>query len=110
MPAKSIELSFPGGGLNKAMPFKQQVPYTSPSLVNVRPTDLFLGRARGGSRPGTEKAYAALLESGASVQMLSSVTYITAAGVVTTVGVAIAGGRLYYQNGSNLSVVSTSRT
>mgnify|MGYP001614259875 CR=1 FL=1 len=101
MPAKLLELHFPLGGLNKAASFQKQPPYTSPSLNNVRPTDTFLGRNRGGSRPGITKTFAAELGSGNPVRLLATVTYVPTGLSLTTIGLASANGTFYKESSGN---------
>lgn len=71
-----VRLEFPLGGLNRRFGYRNQPPYTTPDALNVRPFDTLAGRARGGSRPGLQKAYYEELGSGAAVRMLSSVSYV----------------------------------
>ena len=55
---KKKPLLFPFGGLHKGNAYQHQPPYTTPDCQNVWPVDVLQNRARGGSRPGLEKAYA----------------------------------------------------
>lgn len=49
---KDLHILFPLGGLNRKGSYRQQAPFTSPDLMNVRPQGVLEGRDRGGSRPG----------------------------------------------------------
>lgn len=59
-----IELAFPVGGVDRALAFQNQRPFTTPDALNVRPRGTIEGRDRGGSRPGLNKSY--VLQLGAS--------------------------------------------
>lgn len=109
MPAKILELHFPLGGLNKAASFQKQPPYTSPSLSNVRPSETFTGRDRGGSRPGISKSLAAQLGGGNPVRSLSAVTWISS-GVPVLQGMAVANGVLSRETGGNWAAVGGALT
>lgn len=52
MEKQKIDLQFPVGGVVRAAPYRNQDPQTTVEAVNVRPYEVFEGRARGGSRPG----------------------------------------------------------
>lgn len=104
MPAKQINLQFPLGGLHKAIGLQRQPPFTSPALSNVRPSDTYQGRDRGGSRPGLTKSLAAQLGSGNPVRSLSSVRWISS-GAPATQGMAIANGLLYREYSNNWAAV-----
>lgn len=106
--AKTVELHFPSGGLNKALSYQQQAPYTSPSLMNVRTRDPFSGRERGGSRPGLARVNDSFL--GDSVRLLSSVTYIPSGGVLTTIPVASATGDFFIETGGVFVSIGSSLT
>ncbi|MHC4176278.1 MAG: hypothetical protein ACYSWU_02160, partial [Planctomycetota bacterium] len=58
MPARTLELEFPLGGLDRKLAYQKQRPYTTPSVQNVRPEGTLEGRVRGGSRPGMVKTFA----------------------------------------------------
>jgi len=51
-------LRFPIKGLHRGFVTEVQPELTSPDLNNVRPFDVLDQRARGGQRPGLDKAYA----------------------------------------------------
>ncbi len=55
---KKKPLLFPFGGLYVGIAYQHQPPYHTLGCQNVWPVDVFQNRARGGSRPGLEKAYA----------------------------------------------------
>mgnify|MGYP007100044528 CR=1 FL=1 len=103
MPPKLIDLRFPTAGLNRRLAYKQQAPFTSPCMLNVRPSDTLLGRDRGGSRPGLAKSLALDLE--AEFQYLGSVTWISA-GVPVTQMMAIVEGQLYREFSGDWEEVS----
>ena len=109
MPAKILEIRFPIAGLNKRLAYKQQPPFTSPSMMNVRPSDTFLGRDRGGSRPGLAKSLALQLGSGNPVRSLSAVTWISS-GAPLTQAMAVANGAIYRETAGNWSAVGGSLT
>lgn len=66
---KLIDIKFPLGGLNRRGAHRQQPPYTSRNLLNVRPKGNLQGRERGGSRPGLIESHFDNL--GAAVRLLS---------------------------------------
>lgn len=74
-------LLFPAGGLNRSTAYQSQPPYTCSDALNVRSSDVFLGRGRGGSRPGLIKSHATQLGSGNPVRMLGTVTYLVSDGL-----------------------------
>ena len=49
---KRLRIQFPLGGLDRKRSYRQQAPYTSADLQNVRPGGTIENRERGGSRPG----------------------------------------------------------
>lgn len=49
---RKMRIGFPLGGLDRRQSFRQQRPYTSQKLGNVRPVGTIENRERGGSRPG----------------------------------------------------------
>lgn len=110
MPSKIVELQFPLKGLSKDAAFQRQAPYSSPSLNNVRPSDTYVSRARGGSRPGLAKWYAAQLGSGNPVRLLSEVTYATTAVPPVTIGLASANGVFYKESSGNWASIGGSLT
>lgn len=52
------QLPFPLRGLHRSFAYVAQPPTTSPNALNVRPDGNIEQRARGGSRPGLQRAYA----------------------------------------------------
>ncbi len=70
---KRVNLVWPAGGLNKRLSLQTQPPFTSPSLLNVRPREVIEGRYRGGSRPGLGRYIDSTVGSANAVNMLSSV-------------------------------------
>jgi hypothetical protein len=82
MGAKRINIGFPLGGFNAAGAYRQQPPYTSRDLMNVRPRDVFERRMRGGSRPGLVAAITGQqeLNGGEPIRLLSEVSWAEAHG------------------------------
>ena len=93
-----VELHFPVGGLNRAVAFQNQPPYTTPYCQNVRPYDQIFGRVRGGSRPGLVLAYAEQLGGGGGTapQLLGSASVLPNTGIATNRLVAVVDGMFYY--------------
>lgn len=54
---RRVDVQFPLGGLNRRGAYRQQAPYTSTDLLNVRPRGTSEGRERGGSRPGLVESH-----------------------------------------------------
>jgi len=50
-----MKLKFPLAGLFKGGKTDEQLPTTSPKLLNVRPADTLDNRLRGGQRPALDK-------------------------------------------------------
>ena len=69
---RQIGIQFPLAGLNRQGSYRQQPPYSSTSLLNVRPIGTLEGRERGGSRPGLVESHIDNL--GDSVRLLKSMT------------------------------------
>jgi len=77
MPKKRvIDLRFPVAGYNQRFAYRQQPPYTTPDVQNVRPFETEKGRERGGSRPGLTKACNELLGSGEPIRLLADVAVV----------------------------------
>ena len=57
MPARTLHLQYPLGGVDKRLAFQTQRPFTTPYAVNVRPEGTLEKRMRGGSRPGLVKSF-----------------------------------------------------
>ena len=66
-----IALHDPVGGLYRARGYQHQAPYTSETLLNVRPFDVVENRGRIGSRPGLVKAFGEQLGGGFPVRLMS---------------------------------------
>lgn len=49
---RPLTIQFPSGGVSKRFGYHKQAPYTTPSALNVWPTQWDTGRERGGVRPG----------------------------------------------------------
>lgn len=73
MQKNSIDIIFPVGGVVRTMGYQNQAPYTCVDALNVWPFDAEEGRARGGSRNGTRKAY--FTDLGNAVRMLAAVDF-----------------------------------
>jgi hypothetical protein len=69
---RSFKIEFPLGGLNRRGAFRQQPPYTSSDLLNVRAVGSLLGRERGGSRPGLIESH--IDDLGAAIRLISPMT------------------------------------
>lgn len=65
---KRSNILFPTGGLYRQGTYRQQPPFTSPDLENVRAIESIEGRGRGGSRPGLVKSH--ITDLGSNVRML----------------------------------------
>src|SRR5690349_6184536 len=76
MPKRLINLQFPLGGLDRRYSYRGQPPFTTPDALNVRPKATQDRRTKGGSRPGTGKAYYTQLGSGNPIRMLADVTIV----------------------------------
>ena len=72
MKKRQIEIVFPTSGLNRKAAYRQQAPYSSPELLNVRAIEPIASRQRGGSRPGLMLSHIDNL--GAAIQMLAPMT------------------------------------
>jgi len=66
---RDLHVLFPLGGLNRQGAYRQQPPYTSYDLSNVRPIATIEGRERGGSRPGLVESH--ITDLGANVRLLA---------------------------------------
>lgn len=71
-----IEFPFPLAGLDRGFAFRDQPPFTTTDLQNVRGHEVIKGRARGGQRPGLGKAFHEELGGGRPIRMLAQVTSI----------------------------------
>lgn len=74
---REVSIHAPLGGVVRRYAYQKrqsQEPYTCPEATNVWPTDPLEERSRIGSRPGTAKAYAEELGSGAAIRLLDQVT------------------------------------
>jgi len=65
---KDLHILFPLAGLNRRGAYRQQPPYSSPDLKNVRPMAPIEGRERGGSRPGLIESH--ITDIGSNVRLL----------------------------------------
>lgn len=71
---KQINIAFPLAGLNRKSAYRQQPPYTSTDLLNVRAVTGLDGRERGGSRPGLIQSHYDIIGDGEPVRMLTTMT------------------------------------
>src|SRR3990167_5905571 len=78
--SKPIDLLAPLGGVNKRFAYQSQPPFTCIDSKNYWARDQLELRDRGGSRPGLNKAFAALLGSGSKIDLLAQVREITPSG------------------------------
>jgi len=69
---RELHTPFPLAGLNRKGAYRQQRPYSSPDMLNVRSEGTLEGRERGGSRPGL--VYSHITDIGTSVRMLHPMT------------------------------------
>jgi len=74
MPQRKLNLRFPALGLERKVGYENQAPFSSPSLENVRIQEIYQDRERGGSRPGSGKAFVEELGGGSKVNLLEEVT------------------------------------
>ena len=72
MKQRKLEIVFPLAGLNRKSAYRQQTPYSSPDLLNVRAVGTVAGRERGGSRPGLVQSH--VDDLGSNVRMLTQMT------------------------------------
>jgi len=81
MAQKNIDIQFPLGGLNRAVGFQKQPPYTTADCQNIVLYDNVTGRARGSTRPGFGlSSDPTNTPTGYPVNMLDSVTYMLSDG------------------------------
>lgn len=80
---KQSRVSFPFAGLDRRQGYQFQPPYTTLDCVNVRPRDVFERRMRGGSRPGTTKAYEEVLGPTILEGTLLEVTFLGTESLIT---------------------------
>ena len=105
---RQVSLVWPAKGLDKVAAYEKQPPFSTPDALNVWTDDRSESRERGGSRPGIGKAYTTLLGSGNPIYLLESVQYVTSAGVQTTRLIASSNGKLYYEDGTGMTEVTSS--
>lgn len=72
-------------GINRAVAYRQQPPFTTFDAQNVIPSSGIKGRERGGSRPGISKHSYTQLGSGNPIRLLNSVTVTANDGFTTWV-------------------------
>ncbi len=77
MTNKPIQLLFPLKGIDRNFAVSSQPALTSPRMLNVRPYDVLENRARGGQRPGLNKAYSQQLGTGKPVVAMCTITIVT---------------------------------
>jgi len=69
---RELHVPFPLAGLNRSGAYRQQPPYSSPDMLNVRGAAALERRERGGSRPGL--VYSHDDDIGSNVRMLTTMT------------------------------------
>ena len=69
-----LDLIWPAAGINRAMPYQRQPPYTTPDAQNVRTESTSELRERGGSRPGLGPAIRTVLP--APIRLLTKVSVL----------------------------------
>lgn len=70
------QIQFPKGGLNRGRSFVEQFPFSSASLLNVRPRSGWEQRVAGGIRPGISKyADRKVASADTPIRMLNSVSF-----------------------------------
>ena len=78
MAGRISRLQFPLGGLDRKRSYRDQPPFTSADLQNVRGFSTFEQRDRGGSRPGLIKSFQELVGSGTdSVRLLEDLDVVS---------------------------------
>lgn len=77
---KQFEAHFPFGGLDASTTVQTQPPYTTPDCLNVRPTDVFNHRRRGGTRPGFGPAFYGQANGSNPVRLIASIPTSTVTG------------------------------
>jgi hypothetical protein len=103
-PKRTVELQPPIGGVVLAYAYQNQAPFTCPDALNVRPYDVAEMRARIGTRPGLEKAFAANVGPG-EVRMMATVQWKSSNQVVSTLVVSAAGVTKYSNSSGALASV-----
>ncbi|MEE9597974.1 MAG: hypothetical protein V3V96_14470 [Acidiferrobacterales bacterium] len=83
MPSRTLDLTFPLGGLDRRLAVERQKPFTTPHAVNVRPEGAIEKRLRGGSRPGLVKSFATRVGSGNPVYMAAMMRSLASQGRLT---------------------------
>jgi len=81
---KTLNLTFPVGGLSRVLAHRQQPPYTTPDALNVRPGCVFQKRKRPGSRPGLGKFCYNELGSGNPIRLINEVKVVKSDGATYT--------------------------
>lgn len=81
MPNQAKRVVFPLGGLDRRQSYRQQKPFTSQDMLNVRPTGTLEDRERGGSRPGLVDSHQDSL--GSEVRFLRPLTLSTGNGLTS---------------------------
>ena len=101
--ARIFELRFPAGGLVRRSGYPLQPAATTFDCLNVWPFETWDVRDRGGSRPGTEKAFefndeigSDFVTDGQPIQLLDSLTVIAPDATLRDVLVVVAAGKVFY--------------
>lgn len=66
---RAKRIVFPLAGLNRKRSYKEQAPFSSPNMMNVRPSGPLKGRERGGSRSGAVLSH--IDDLGSNVRLLA---------------------------------------
>lgn len=103
---RTVELQPPIGGVVLAYAYQNQAPFTCPEALNVRPQDVTELRARIGTRPGLEKAFAARIGTG-EMRMFGTVSWKNGSDAIISTLVASAAGLTKYSNSSGAMVAVT---
>lgn len=76
---QSLRLYFPLKGYSRVLSYQDQPNITTPICMNVRMVDVAEERARGGQRPGLDKAYSTQIAGSYPVILMTSIatTYMS---------------------------------
>lgn len=90
-----VNLTFPAGGISKGLGYQTQPPYTTPDAQNVRVTETYERRARGGSRGALTAALTKHADMGSAIRCLATVAWVDS-GTRKEAIVAVEGRDLFY--------------
>jgi len=74
--ARTLKQYFPMQGVNRNYVTSTQPAFTSPDMANVVPYDVLGNRARGGQRPGMNRAYLRDIGNGNPVVCMGHITVV----------------------------------